>query len=68
VRLIAPTGREFTSFSGPAGPGCGEVVRALLDLDEGQPGQSARYFPGAWRVDLFVDGQLSASLPFVLEP
>jgi hypothetical protein len=67
VRIIAPDGRQFTSFGGTSGPGCDETAGISLPLDVPIGGYAARALPGIWTAEIYADGTLQGAITFILE-
>ncbi|MGD9890884.1 MAG: hypothetical protein AB7R89_02245 [Dehalococcoidia bacterium] len=67
LRLIAPDGRQFSTFGGTSGPGCEEVAGVSLPLDLPIDGLAARALPGTWTIEIFADGALQGTITFIME-
>lgn len=67
VRIFAPDGRMFASFTGTSGPGCDESAGVSLPLDVPVGGFTARMLPGTWRAEIYAEGALQGAITFVVE-
>lgn len=67
VRMIAPGGRPFVTFSGSNGAGCGEGAAVELALDRAFGAGIPRSLPGIWTAEVYADSVLQGSVTFVVE-